>query len=1406
MNKQNIKFTLFIFLFIFSTFLITKNVNAFTIDTGAVPISGSSQWPSNFTATLSSSTGIQYQMSRNIRIGSPSIKLLYVNNEPYSITFQASVRKSFAGTPEMVLFNGSSTVTMPAYSATTSDALSFAVNAGDIIYDRSFFATPPNGTLSSSIISSTYNPEGISTSGSVNGANMLQGYVNTSSSRLLETSKTFEKDLPLASLSQFVFSAYAVVGVPVGTTTRFTTIVGDSKSVFASNDKSSASGVNWVTNGMKYVTGAPYQNLAVSGDTLQGFLLNTSSALLRQSLLAFGGDVVNHYGTNSVDNAADPATAATIELGYVNQLRNLLTGDQRLFQATLDPAATKSSSSSWATITPADQSPAGDNHNGIATALYLSNLLRTVKYSYIDGVIDLASATVDSNGYWKANMTSDGIHQNGNANTLQGAVFSSVWPVPNLVLAASSVTSSVSTSTATVTWSTNASSSSFVRYGLNSNYATGTTTEIDTSSRVTSHSVTLTGLTPSTTYHFQTNSKQYSESGPLYLRLNQATSSDMTFTTSALPAPVISSIATSTTQTAATITWTTDQNASSTVNYGASSSYGTASTSDTLTMSHTIILTGLSAGTTYHFQVGGGNNVGTVSVSGDMVLVTSSLPAVPSVVSTDNASSIGTSTATLNATIIADGNASSTIRGFNMGLTTSYDTTTTENGTFGLGSYSASVTSLTPNTLYHYRAYSTNSAGTSYGSDATFTTSALPVPVISSIATSTTQTTATITWTTDQNASSTVNYGASSSYGTASTSDTLTMSHTISLAGLSPNTVYHYQVAGSNNFGIFSSSNDSTFTTVALAAVKPTLTTDSASSVATSSVVLNGTITVDGNAASTVRGFNIGLTSSYGATTTQSGTFGLGSYSASVTSLTPNTLYHYRAYSTNSAGTSYGPDATVTTLSLSVDTTVPAVTMNYPTYGVTLSGTIIASSTPTDNIGVAGVTFYVDDVQVGSEITSAPYSVSVDTTALTNETHSIRAQVRDTSNNTAYSIYEIFTVSNVGPTPTLISATSTNTTAVITWHTTTAASSLVQYGATSSYVLTSSESDTVSKVQNHSVTISGLNACTLYHYAVSGTTATLTTVSSSDYTFYTTGCTGSSSVTSSTEQSVTTSGGASFTQDDISVTVPSNFTATSSSAVFQALKLDSALFFNTTPVPAGKASAGTSVFNLKAVLDDNSLLTTFNQPISVTLAYEDSDIANLQPSSLWIYRYDGSTWTALSNCSIDTNAKTVTCTTTHFSDFALFGSATSNVSNNVSVSSSGGSSVGGIVYACKDPNATNYTFFGASNPSLCTYSAPVANSSTTVAAQPITTFAQNLNSGITNADVKKLQIFLNSHGFSVALTGVGSIGHETTFFGPATKLAIQKFQLKYGVVKSSKESGYGSFGPKTRSKMNELSK
>jgi len=86
-------------------------------------------------------------------------------------------------------------------------------------------------------------------------------------------------------------------------------------------------------------------------------------------------------------------------------------------------------------------------------------------------------------------------------------------------------------------------------------------------------------------------------------------------------------------------------------------------------------------------------------------------------------------------------------------------------------------------------------------------------------------------------------------------------------------------------------------------------------------------------------------------------------------------------------------------------------------------------------------------------------------------------------------------------------------------------------------------------------------------------------------------------------------------------------------------------------------------------------------------------------------------------------------------------------------------------------------------------------------------FTKNLKIGDKSPDVKNLQQFLNANNFTIALTGPGSMGNETTFFGELTKEALIKFQETYS-EQILKPYGYtlgnGLFGPLTRKTINAL--
>lgn len=87
-------------------------------------------------------------------------------------------------------------------------------------------------------------------------------------------------------------------------------------------------------------------------------------------------------------------------------------------------------------------------------------------------------------------------------------------------------------------------------------------------------------------------------------------------------------------------------------------------------------------------------------------------------------------------------------------------------------------------------------------------------PVISNVsATNVSDTAATITWTTDENSNSAVDYGPTVAYGSLASNAIMTVNHTISLGSLTPNTQYHFRVRSRNPTNLQTNSADFVFVT-----------------------------------------------------------------------------------------------------------------------------------------------------------------------------------------------------------------------------------------------------------------------------------------------------------------------------------------------------------------------------------------------------------------------------------------------------------------------------------------------------------------------------------------------------------------------------------------------------------------
>ncbi len=196
--------------------------------------------------------------------------------------------------------------------------------------------------------------------------------------------------------------------------------------------------------------------------------------------------------------------------------------------------------------------------------------------------------------------------------------------------------------------------------------------------------------------------------------------------------------------------------------------------------------------------------------------------AEPLGVDTLPATAVTENSSTLNGDLAALGLEASAGVSFEWGTTAGYGSLTPAQSVSAAGAFAANLTGLSDNTTYHFRARASAGTSAAYGSDLTFTTMAeVPppppdntAPTISSPLANVTSTSATVTWTTNEVATSRVEYGLTDEYGETTEQDaTLTTSHNMELAGLEGGRIYHYRVISKDAAGNEAASADAVFTT-----------------------------------------------------------------------------------------------------------------------------------------------------------------------------------------------------------------------------------------------------------------------------------------------------------------------------------------------------------------------------------------------------------------------------------------------------------------------------------------------------------------------------------------------------------------------------------------------------------------
>jgi hypothetical protein len=368
----------------------------------------------------------------------------------------------------------------------------------------------------------------------------------------------------------------------------------------------------------------------------------------------------------------------------------------------------------------------------------------------------------------------------------------------------------LSDTSVSISWTTNEAATSQVQYGLGSVSST-----IGNAALTTNHTITLVNLAPLSTYSFRVGSVDASGNGPTYSPLG-------TFNTLASPGDITPPTITGgptvvfVDQTSAIVQWTTDEPSTSLLGFGLTDALGgmISDPSGSFTQTHSLKLTGLSPETTYFAQVTSADPDDNLTSSSLFSFTTLAVPdTTPPIITAGPSVASKTDTKIVVAWTTNEPATSGVSYNDGTHFNVVSDTALTRD-------HQITLSGLTAQTAYSITVSTTDAVGNgpTLGGPIQATTNATPdttPPVISNVAVSDIkQSSAVISWSTDERGTSAVSFGPMSGAPDNSQADVASVTaHSITMTGLHDGTRYYLTVSSTDASGNNATSSEISFVT-----------------------------------------------------------------------------------------------------------------------------------------------------------------------------------------------------------------------------------------------------------------------------------------------------------------------------------------------------------------------------------------------------------------------------------------------------------------------------------------------------------------------------------------------------------------------------------------------------------------